>query len=108
MSLRKAAEMALARLEHTIAYSNEEMAKIDEAKHALRQALAQEQKKDRVGGLEMTALQQIYRSNGLDLYLAIRRESGMIKFEMPFQEDFVLDEQVLPDLIQALKELNND
>lgn len=40
--LRKAAEMALERLEHTIAYSNEEMKKIDDAKHALRQALAME------------------------------------------------------------------
>ena len=103
--LRKAAEMALEALD-CLPWQASPIAV--EATKALRQALAQEQKKDRVGGLEMTALQQIYRSNGLDLYLAIRRESGMIKFEMPFQEDFVLDEQVLPDLIQALKELNND
>ena len=40
--LRKAAEMSLERLEHTIAYSNEEMKKIDDAKHALRQALSNE------------------------------------------------------------------
>ena len=39
--LRKAAEMALKVLEHSLGYSNEAQARIGEAKQALRQALAQ-------------------------------------------------------------------
>ena len=39
--LRKAAEMALKVLEHSLGYSNEAQAKISEAKQTLRQALAQ-------------------------------------------------------------------